>query len=128
MVGVGKDSKGPATLATAGATFWRYAMRFKSVVVGGLCAAAVAAAGASSAFAGEVTGNGKPTAGPAHANSICVFSGRNDGEPPAGRTAAHVQNWGQIPQDVRAMLKAEGSAPGDACNGHRGFLAGGGGE
>src|ERR1700675_1718606 len=29
-------------------------------------------------FAGEVTGNGKPTQGPAHANSICVFSGQND--------------------------------------------------
>ena len=32
----------------------------------------------SAAFAGEITGNGKPTAGPAHANSICVFSGKND--------------------------------------------------
>jgi hypothetical protein len=30
------------------------------------------------AFAGEITGNGKPTQGPAHANSICVFSGHND--------------------------------------------------
>jgi hypothetical protein len=30
------------------------------------------------AFAGEITGNGKPTAGPLHANSACVFSGKND--------------------------------------------------
>jgi len=30
------------------------------------------------AFAGEITGSGKPTQGPAHANSICVFSGHND--------------------------------------------------
>ena len=39
---------------------------------------AFASFGVSAAFAGEVTGNGKPTAGPAHANSICVFSGLND--------------------------------------------------
>ena len=92
-----------------------------------VCAVSVAMS-ASAAFAGEVTGNGKPTAGPAHANSICAFSGQNDGNPPPGRKAAHVQNWGQIPQEVRDILRAEGSAPGDACNGHRGFLAGGGGE
>jgi hypothetical protein len=30
------------------------------------------------AAAGELTGNGKETAGPANANSICVFSGQND--------------------------------------------------
>ena len=43
-----------------------------------LCAAALTGANASAAFAGEVTGKGKPTAGPTHANSICVFSGKND--------------------------------------------------
>ena len=31
------------------------------------------------ALAGEVNGNGRPTQGPAHANSICTFSGRADG-------------------------------------------------
>jgi hypothetical protein len=41
-------------------------------------ACAFASFGVSAAFVGEVTGNGKPTAGPAHANSICVFSGLND--------------------------------------------------
>jgi hypothetical protein len=30
------------------------------------------------AFAGEIAGNDAPTRRPAHANSICVFSGRND--------------------------------------------------
>jgi hypothetical protein len=103
-------------------------MRFKSLLAGALSAVAITAVGAGSAFAGEVTGNGKPTAGPAHANSICVFSGRNDGEPPPGRTAAHVQSWGQIPKAGRDALTAEGSNPGKACNGHTGFLAGGGGE
>jgi hypothetical protein len=34
---------------------------------------AIAGASAGAAFAGEITGNGKPTAGPTHANSICVF-------------------------------------------------------
>jgi hypothetical protein len=103
-------------------------MRFKSLLAAALCAVAVAAVGAGSAFAGEVTGNGKPTAAPAHANSICAFSGQNDGNPPPGRTAAHVQSWGQIPKQVRDVLRTEGSHPGDACNGHTGFLAGGGGE
>lgn len=32
-----------------------------------------------SAFAGEVTGKLKPTAAPLHANSICAFSGLEDG-------------------------------------------------
>jgi hypothetical protein len=103
-------------------------MRVKSLFVAALCAVAVAAVGVGSAFAGEVTGKGEPTAAPAHAQSICAFSGQNDGEPPPGRTAEHVQNWGQIPKEVRDVLTTEGSHPGDACNGHTGFLAGGGGE
>jgi hypothetical protein len=103
-------------------------MRVKPLFVAALCAVAITAVTAGSAFAGEVTGKGKPTAAPEHAQSICAFSGQNDGEPPPGRTAAHVQSWGQIPKEVRAVLAAEGSHPGDACNGHTGFLAGGGGE
>jgi hypothetical protein len=99
----------------------------RSLLALAICAV-IAALSASSAFAGEVTGNGKATAGPAHTNSICAFSGRNDGTPPPGRTAAHVQNWGQIPKQVRDVLATEGSHPGDACNGHSGFFAGGGGE
>ena len=53
-------------------------MSKKSFVAALLCAVAVTGANASAAFAGEITGNGKPTAGPTHANSICVFSGKND--------------------------------------------------
>jgi hypothetical protein len=92
-----------------------------------LCTAAVAGAGVSAAFAGEVNGNGKPTAGPEHANSICVFSGQNDDptstdpENPGGR----VQSHGQI---VKAGGKDEVPSPGEACNGHTGFFAGGGEE
>ena len=84
-------------------------------------AAAVVAVGASPAFAGEVNGNGDPTPIRTQAKSICAFSGQNDGEPPAGRTAAHVQNWGQIPKrgpGGRDFLTSIGSNPGQACNGH----------
>jgi hypothetical protein len=78
----------------------------------------------SPAFAGEITGNGTPTQGPAHANSICVFSGQNDdptapitSDPtqapngPGGRT----QSYGQ---DVRhGLLDHTIVTPGQACRG-----------
>ena len=60
-----------------------------------------------------------------HAASICSFSGLGDGEDAPGRTAAHVQNWGQIPKVVRDELTTGGAHPGDSCNGHTGFFAGG---
>jgi hypothetical protein len=108
-------------------------MSKKSLLVAALCAVVFAAMSAGSAFAGEVTGNGKNTpigeaseeGGPPHASSICSFSGQNDGEPPPGRTAEHVQNWGQIPKEVRDAISDDGEHPGDACNGHTGFFAGG---
>lgn len=89
---------------------------------------AVLLAGVSvaSALAGEVTGKGDPTPiNEGRANSICSFSGLNDGNPPPGRTAAHVQNWGQIPKVERDAMALEGFHPGDACNGHTGFFSGG---
>ncbi len=96
-------------------------MRFKSWVAAALCGVAVAGVGAGSAFAGEVNGNGDPTPIRTQANSICAFSGQNDGDPPPGRTAAHVQSWGQIPKEGpegRDFLTSIGSNPGRACNGH----------
>jgi hypothetical protein len=103
---------------------------------------ALVAAGSGSAFAGENTGAGKPTQGPAHAHSICVFSGLEDGdddddgvpELPYG-PGVTPQNWGHVQQFLRgelgltpAQIKASGEQPGDSCNGHTGFLAGGDGE
>ena len=93
---------------------------------------ALAAAGAFSlaitgtAFAGEITGNGKPTAGPAHANSACVFSGKNDnpGAPLSGTEdpGGPSQSYGQL---VRLGVLADffGATPkqfnpGDACRGN----------
>jgi hypothetical protein len=81
--------------------------------------------GAGSAFAGEVTGKGDPTPiQEGQAASICSFSGQNDGEPPPWPKAEHVQNWGQIPKEVRDEIATQGEHPGDACNGHTGFFAG----
>ncbi len=88
-----------------------------------LCAVIVAGVCAGSAFAGEVTGNGKPTAGPDHANSICVFSGQND-DPTAPLSldmsvapngpGGHSQSFGQ---DVKLGLDPHAFNPGDACRG-----------
>ncbi len=89
-------------------------------------ASLVASLSAGAVVAGEVTGNGDPTPiANGQASSICSFSGLNDGEPPPGRTAEHVQNWGQIPKEDRDFLTTIGFHPGDACNGHTGFFAGG---
>jgi hypothetical protein len=106
--------------------------RMLAIVV---CLAAALGVSAASALAGEVTGNGKPTGAPAHANSICVFSGQNDvpeGDPeegPPGRT----QSYGQ---DVRMGLSDPSAVnpsnveqgeftlhPGFACNGEHGFFS-----
>lgn len=88
------------------------------------CALAASGATAGAAFAGEITGNGKPTAGPTHANSICVFSGKNDNPtnpldiPDAGGVS---QSYGQL---VRLGVIANffGATPktfnpGDTCQG-----------
>jgi len=109
-----------------------------SVVGAGVCAAAMFVGGAGIASAGEVTGKGKPTQAPAHAKSICAFSGLEDGDdlPPGSPSGpgAPPQNWGHVQKAERAagatvaQLKASGFQPGDSCNGRRGFLAGGGGE
>jgi hypothetical protein len=102
-------------------------MRTKSLLVAAICAAVVAGAGVSAAFAGEVNGNGKATAGPAHAHSICVFSGQND-DP----TSTNPENPGGVAQSygysfVRNGLKAAVPSPAELCNGHSGAFAGGGG-
>ena len=85
------------------------------------CAAVVASVGVSTAFAGELTGNGKPTGARTHANSICAYSGQNDHPDapmsldvtiapngPGGRS----QSFGQ---DVKLGLDPHMLNPGDAC-------------
>lgn len=97
-------------------------MRIRASVAVALCALVIGV-DAGAAFAGEVTGNGKPTAGPAHANSICVFSGRND-DPSAPLSldlsvapngpGGVSQSFGQ---DVKLGLDPRQFNPGDACRG-----------
>lgn len=80
-----------------------------------LAAAAAALLATGAASAGEVTGKGKATAAPDHANSICAFSGLNDhpeGQP--GNPAGKVQNWGHTMQ-LFGLDPSEFN-PGDACN------------
>jgi len=82
------------------------------VLVTALAAAGIAT---GSALAGEITGNGKPTAAPANANSECSFSGLDD---PDDDGFVHTQNWGQLSKEQRAFLASIGVTPGIACNGH----------
>lgn len=89
-------------------------------------AALVVAVSAGSVLAGEITGNGKPTPiKEFRANSICSFSGQNDRVVGEGPVEPRVQSWGQTPKEVRDEIAMHGEHPGDACNGHTGFLAGG---
>lgn len=110
-------------------------MGLRRLIAVAVCTVGAVGVGAGTAFAGEVTGNGKPTGAPDHANSICVFSGQNDvpeGDPeegPPGRT----QSYGQ---DVRMGLNDPSATnpgkvgrevftlhPGFACNGEHGFFS-----
>jgi hypothetical protein len=98
-------------------------MRTKTVLATAIAVVVIGAASASAAFAGEITGNNKPTAGPAHANSICVFSGQND-DPTAPLSLDMTiapngpggvsQSFGQ---DVKIGLNPRVFNPGDACRG-----------
>jgi len=92
------------------------------------CATALMGMGASAAFAGEITGNGKPlwtstTVGPTgevshtlHGKSACAFSGQEDLQFADGGSKGvpgHAQSWGQIARNAGGAL---GGVPGTACN------------
>src|SRR3989475_4841834 len=98
-------------------------MRIRTFFVAALAVVVIGGASASAPFAGEITGNGKPTAGPTHANSICVFSRKNDDPThplsldlsvaPNGPGGVS-QSYGQ---DVKLGLDPHVFNPGDACRG-----------
>jgi hypothetical protein len=81
--------------------------------------------GATTAMAGEITGNGKLKE--VHGRSACAYSGQEDlqffyddgdtmPKPEATRgDPGHAQSWGQIPKAVRDTLPAE-MHPGMSCN------------
>ena len=101
-------------------------MRTRSLLGAVVGAVAITVVSAGAAFAGEVTGTGEPTAGPQHAQSICVFSGLND-DP----ESTDPMDPGGVAQSYGFSVASQGLKdfaphPGDACNGHTGFLAGGG--
>jgi hypothetical protein len=79
-------------------------------------AALTVSLGASAAFAGEITGNGKSLE-PLHGRSICAYSGLNDdpgGVDPENGPPGRVQSYGY--SAVRSGFKAFAPSPGDACN------------
>jgi hypothetical protein len=97
----------------------------RKILVAAVCAVTMAGLSASAAFAGEVTGKGKPTAGPIHANSICVFSGKNDdpgapldGSGPNG-PGGPSQSYGQ--ENKLGLQDPHVFNPGDACRGGSNF-------
>lgn len=98
-------------------------MRIIPVVAVGAGVTAFLIGGAGAARAGEVNGNGGPVPAVERANSICAFSGQNDEPDAEFPEGGRVQTYGQL---VRAGLKGDAPGPGVACNGHTGFLAGGG--
>ena len=107
----------------------------RAVSLTAVCGISVIAFGATAASAGEVKGNGgyiKPPGTPLNGSSICAYSGQNDAFHDASQAESpmdaltRVQSYGQIirtGERVPAFLR-----PGSACNGHTGFLAGGGEE
>ena len=109
----------------------------RSVLAAGFGVVALIVTGTGPAFGGEINGNGQPPGGEglgsAHANSICAFSGLEDGDGAGfpGPGGAPPQNWGHVQAAVRRghsgrRARRPGAQPGDSCNGHTGFLAGGG--
>ena len=109
------------------------------LVVVAVCAAAVMGVGASAAFAGEITGNGKtlwtntdrwtdpvtglPIPHTLHGNSPCAFSGQEDNQfqgtpgnlnPGYNPDAGNVQNWGHTKQ----LFDLTGGAGPQGCNPH----------
>jgi hypothetical protein len=93
----------------------------KVMMATAVCAVALVGAGGGAAFAGEVTGSGKSTGGPTHANSICVFSGLND-DPDAPLDGSGPNGPGGVAQaygqDVKlGLIDPHAFNPGDACRG-----------
>jgi hypothetical protein len=98
-------------------------MSKKSLFVGLLFAAVLTGANATAAFAGEITGNGKPTGATDHANSICVFSGKNDDptgiNPELNGPPGVSQSYGQ--ENKLGLVDPHTFNPGDACRGGSNF-------
>ncbi len=84
-------------------------MASKTLIAIALGLTAALGVGANAAFAGEVTGNGKPIE--VHGASLCAYSGLNDTWVPEDHFG-RVQSYGQIPKEDRDDYPS----PGQACN------------
>jgi hypothetical protein len=93
------------------------------MLVAVVSAVIIAGPGAGAAFAGEITGEGKPTAGVPNANSICVFSGKNDDptgiNPEENGPPGVSQSYGQ--ENKLGIVDPHEFNPGDACRGGSNF-------
>jgi hypothetical protein len=98
--------------------------RKKSMLAAAVCAVAVVGGSTGAAFAGEVkgppgtpgefgSGSGKRTEAPAHANSICAFSGLNDFLEENGQIEVIVQS----PGTEHRLGNTPPGVPGEACRG-----------
>ena len=114
-------------------------MRLTRLVIVPAAAGALVLVGMSAASAGEVTGNGKPTQGPGprqlHLRLLRLWRTATTCRPAHPPAPAHRPRTGATStRRLRAAgmtsadIKASGFQPGDSCNGHSGFLAGGGEE
>ncbi|HUC35065.1 MAG TPA: hypothetical protein VMR48_05150 [Gaiellaceae bacterium] len=96
-------------------------LRLKKIGVAVVATTALATVSVGSAFAGEITGNGKWIAGsetaPLNGKSDCAYSGVNDnyvlGNPvPDADGFTRTQSWGQVIRTAGPL----GGVPGTACN------------
>jgi hypothetical protein len=91
-------------------------LRKKSAVAVAVCVVGLSGLSAGTAFAGEITGNGKWIAGnpdaPLHGQSECAFSGQNDEFQLGDTSAPRTQSWGQNVREAGPL----GGVPGVACN------------
>ena len=92
----------------------------RRLIVVAAAVAMLVAAGIGGAVAGEVKGppgtvnNTNETAAPAHANSICAFSGLNDFDSSEGQTVSQVQTAA----DSWKYYGLPKGFPGTACRGN----------
>jgi hypothetical protein len=95
-------------------------MRLTTALAVPFCAVALVGIGVGPAGAnpGIAGAHGQVERGPAHANSICSFSGLND-VPLDPEEGGRVQSYGQIIRWTGALKTETGRAiPGAECNGH----------
>jgi hypothetical protein len=83
-----------------------------------ICVAWILSMGTATAFAGEITGNGKRIN--VNGKSLCAYSGQQDDAAADKGTfkGDRVQSWGQIPKATRDFLVSLAMYfhPGEGCN------------